>query len=307
MDQETDFDYEVIIGEDCSTDGTRRIVQEFAEKHPNVVKPICHEKNVGGTKNLLTVYGAAIGNYIAHMDGDDYMLPGKLQLQVDELDKNQDCTICVHEMKRFDQQNERFIGFPSNNIPFKSDIKYLLMNLPFFVHSSKMYRAECRNGLVILSEDILDCYFHVHHALTGNILYLNKELGVYRLNIGVSTDKKDSIITIYKNPAPQLVDLAIEALEYARRSGIESSIVNKAIAKVYFDYSYNCLLAKNYKSFKVYINQSIKITKINNIQGIFATFSICPDLLFLLVRLRAEVRTRYCNLATRLAISKYKY
>ena len=305
VDQETNFSFEVIVGEDCSTDGTRGIVQEFSEKYPDVMKPIYHENNIGGTNNLLTVYGAAIGNYIAHMDGDDYMLPGKLQLQVNELDKNQDCTMCVHEMKRFDQQKQCFIEYAPKKIPFKSDINFLLMNLPFFVHSSKMYRSECRNGLDVPSGDILDCYFHVHHALTGNILYLNHQLGVYRLNIGVATDKRDSRDTIYKNPSLGLVGLIIEAIEYAKRSGVESTIINKAIAKTYFKYSYSCLLANNFPSFKYYITKSIETAKLNKVQVIFSTLSIFPGLLFLLVRLRAEIRTRYCNLSARLAISKY--
>jgi glycosyltransferase involved in cell wall biosynthesis len=308
VDQEANFDFEVIIGEDCSTDGTRGIVLEFAEKYPDVVKPIYHEKNAGGrgTNNLLAVYSAACGNYIAHMDGDDYMLPGKLQLQVDELEKNPDCVMCVHEMKRFDQQNERFLGLVSKNIPVKSNIEFLLMNLPFFAHSSKMYRAECRNGLELESEEILDCYFHVHHALTGNILYLNKPLGVHRLNSGDSKDKKDARNTIYKYPDPKLVDLIIDAIEYAKRSGIEPTIINRAIAKAYFNYSYSCLLANNYDGFQVYIIKSIETMKINQIQKFFASLSNFPSLLFLIVRCRAAIRTQYYNFTDRLTISKCK-
>jgi len=87
VDQETDFDFEVIVGEDCSTDGTRAIVQEFSEKFPNIVKPIYQKKNIdGGGYNFLTVHRAARGEYVAHIDGDDFALPGKLQAQANILE-----------------------------------------------------------------------------------------------------------------------------------------------------------------------------------------------------------------------------
>jgi len=291
VDQQTNFDFEVIIGEDCSTDGTRAIVREFAENYPDLLKPIFHEKNIGGTNNLFSVHSAACGEYIAHVDGDDYMLPGKLQIQVDELEKNPDCTMCVHEMKRFDQQNKRFLGITSKNIPFKSNIEFLLMNFPFFAHSSKMYRAKLRDGLKLGSEELLDCYFHVHHALTGNILYLNKPLGVYRLNVGNATDKNDTRNSIYKNPSLKLIDLTIEAIQYAKRSGVESTIIDKAIAKAYFDHAYKCLLAKNFCGFQLFIKKSNAMMQISQFQRIFKTFSSFPFLLFLLVRLRDAIRT----------------
>lgn len=304
VDQKTNFDFEVIIGEDCSTDGTRSIVMEFEAKYPDIVNPIYHEKNAGGsgTNNHLAVYGTARGKYIAHMDGDDYMLPGKLQIQFDELENNPDCTICVHEMMRFDQQNKRFLEVASKNIPVKSNIQFLLMNFPFFAHSSKMFKAACHRGLELRSEEILDCYLHVHHALTGNILYLNKCLGVYRLNVGKASDENDTRNTIYKKPNPKLVDLTIDAIEYAKRSGVESSIIGKAIAKSYFDFSYSCLMAHDFKKFQFYVNKSIEMMKINPIQEIFGFFSNYPSLLFLLVRLRAVIRTFPANIRINAAL-----
>jgi len=290
VDQEANFDFEVIIGDDCSTDGTRSIVMEFAEKYPDVVKPIYHTINVGATKNLLTVHSAACGNYIAHMDGDDYMLPGKLQLQVDGLEKNPDCTICFHEMKRFDQKNERFLVLASKNIPVKSDIRFLLMNISVFTHSGKMYRAECRNGLELVPDELIDCYLHVHHALRGNILFLNKPLGVYRLNVGMATDKKDTRNTIHKIPAPGLLEWCIDAIEYAGRSGIDAGLINQSKAMAYFGYSYSHLMAKDFKGFRLLINKSYETAKLSNIQFLFKFFSNAPILLFLLVRLRAGLR-----------------
>lgn len=289
VDQETNFDFEVIVGDDCSTDGTRVIVQEFAEKYPEVVKPIFHDTNIGGTKNIVFVHGQAIGEYIAHMDGDDFMLPDKLRIQAGELDKNPDCAICAHAMKHFDQRNQCYRKLRPKTIPRKSDIAFLLMNLPFFSHSSKMYRAECRDGLDSDQDEILDCYFHVHQALRGNILYLNDVLGVYRLNIGVAT-ANCCLDSIYFIPNPKMLILVLEAIEYAGHSGVEAGLINKSKATAYLGSSYSHLMAKDFKMFQMLINKSYEAAKLNNIQFLFKLFSGVPIILFLLVRLRAGLR-----------------
>jgi glycosyltransferase involved in cell wall biosynthesis len=255
MDQETDFNLEVIVGDDCSTDGTRTIVQEFAERYKGIVKTIFQEKNTGGTKNYLDVHGAARGEYIAHIDGDDFMLPGKLRMQAEELDKNPDCAICVHATRHFDQHNQRYLKLWPMAIPRKSDITFLLMNLTFFDHSSKMYRAACRNGFELLTKQVIDCQLHVHNALSGKILYLNEVLGVYRLNVGASTVGNDNR-SVYKIPAPWMIGLIIEAIEYAGRSGVEADFINKAKSKAYFDFSRRHLLAKDFINFQLLINKS---------------------------------------------------
>ena len=103
VDQITEFDFEVIIGEDCSTDGTKAIVEEFTNKYPHIIIPIFQKKNIdSGVKNLLDVYAKATGLYIAHIDGDDYMLPGKLQAQAALLDDNMHCVAVWHRVDYFD-------------------------------------------------------------------------------------------------------------------------------------------------------------------------------------------------------------
>lgn len=87
--QKTDFPIELIIGEDCSTDGTRKIVMEYASKYPDIIRPLLPEKNLGMSKNFLETMQAAKGKYIALCEGDDYWTdPYKLQKQVDILENN---------------------------------------------------------------------------------------------------------------------------------------------------------------------------------------------------------------------------
>jgi glycosyltransferase involved in cell wall biosynthesis len=289
VDQDAGFPFEVIVGDDCSTDGTQAIIKEFAARYPGVIKPVFHEKNVGNCHNLILVYQQAAGEYIAQMDGDDFMLPGKLKLQAEALDRNPDCAICVHAMKEFDQQSLRYRKFKPIKVPEKSDAAFLLMNLPFFPHSSKMFRTIYQNDLKLPAGEFLDCYLHIHHALKGKILYLKNVLGVYRFGVGLSTAKNNgnSDYAIFKT---KMLKLAIEAIEYAGRLGLKEEVINKAKAKIYFEYAHYYLMQKDFNQFRLLLDNSIKSAKFSNSQILFKSFSEAPLFLFSLVRVREMLR-----------------
>jgi len=82
--QKTTFPFELIIGEDCSTDGTHEIVLDYAQKYPEIIRVITSESNVGAKANAIRVHQACQGEYIAYCDGDDFWIdPLKLQKQYD--------------------------------------------------------------------------------------------------------------------------------------------------------------------------------------------------------------------------------
>lgn len=95
--QETDFEFEIVLGEDCSTDSTRSIVLEYLGKYPGRIKALLPEKNLGMMRNLIETFNCCEGEYIALLEGDDFWnSPHKLQRQVDVLDKNKDVSLCFH-------------------------------------------------------------------------------------------------------------------------------------------------------------------------------------------------------------------
>jgi glycosyltransferase involved in cell wall biosynthesis len=117
--QETDFAFQVIVGDDCSTDNTPNIIRQYALKYPDIIKPILREKNVGAINNSLDVYDNAKTEYVAICDGDDYWTDSKkLQKQVDFLDKNKSFSTCFH-LTSIVYEN----GYKSNIYPSKSVIK----------------------------------------------------------------------------------------------------------------------------------------------------------------------------------------
>ena len=194
FDQKTNFDFEVIVGDDCSTDGTREIVQEFGERYAGIIKTILHEKNVGPMKNFLSVHSVAQGEYIAHLDGDDYALPGKLQAQVNVLDNEPDCNVVWHRMKI---QNERDGGLSDdiNHNHIVGSMKFWRADLlrlgSITYHSSKMYRAKYRN-LDQLVHPCLDYYISIINMDAGYGRILDGMYGVYRLSPGTLTGQEST-------------------------------------------------------------------------------------------------------------------
>lgn len=105
--QETDFPYEIIVGEDDSTDGTREICKAYAEKHPDKIRLFLRYRKdviyINGKKtgrfNYIENLKVARGRYIATSDGDDYWLvKDKLQWQCDFMEEHLECRLVCHHM-----------------------------------------------------------------------------------------------------------------------------------------------------------------------------------------------------------------
>jgi hypothetical protein len=86
LSQRTDFPFELVIGEDCSTDGTREIVVDYHRWYPEIVRVVTSEQNVGMHRNVLRTQEACRGEFVAFCEGDDFWHdPAKLQIQVEFL------------------------------------------------------------------------------------------------------------------------------------------------------------------------------------------------------------------------------
>ena len=103
--QKTNFEFEILLGEDASTDGTRKICIEYAKKNPDKIRLFLHNRenvifidgNPTGRFNMLYNLQHSNGKYIALCEGDDYWTdPYKLQKQVDFLEANEDFSMCFH-------------------------------------------------------------------------------------------------------------------------------------------------------------------------------------------------------------------
>lgn len=92
LQQKSDFPFELVIGEDCSTDGTREIVFAYQSKYPDIIRVVTSDNNVGMKKNGIRTLAACSGKYIAFCEGDDYWHNSeKLQKQVDFFEGHPEC------------------------------------------------------------------------------------------------------------------------------------------------------------------------------------------------------------------------
>lgn len=155
--QKTNFDFEILIGEDCSTDYTLEIVKGYVDRFPEKIKLITSDVNVGWRKNSERVLANSQGKYIALCEGDDFWTdPHKLQKQVDYMESHAECSFCFHAASIVDasgkQTNRRFRSYEKSGICLTGDViegggefcptasilfpKKLVENLPTFYQNA---------------------------------------------------------------------------------------------------------------------------------------------------------------------------
>ena len=206
--QRVNFDCEIIIGEDCSTDQTRDLVIDYQKANPERIRLFLAEKNLGSSGNLIfeKIFRIAQGDYIAILDGDDYWTdPNKLQKQVDFLDNHSECAVCFHAVRVFyeDRNQDSWISGSKKEISTLED----LLEANFIQTCSIMFRR----GLIDSFPDwyknsqIGDWELLIFNAQHGYIGYIDEVMGAYRRHSGgvyTSSDRVsrlNAMITMYKN------------------------------------------------------------------------------------------------------------
>jgi len=228
VDQVTDFDFEVIVADDCSTDGTREIVRYFAEKYPGVVKPIFHNKNIGAYENFIFVHEQGTGEYAAHMDGDDYWFPNKLSAQVAFMQNNKEC-VAVYSNATVIEKDNQIIGVFSSDVKTSFDTSYLIKNGNFLCNSSMLYRSVLRSKVFMKSDDYIDYQVHIKLSENGLLGFIDKNLVAYR---------SDSSGSVIKNSNGYIRSLYLKAL-----LGVDSSKVEvKTIEQAFVDFLANAMI-----------------------------------------------------------------
>ena len=144
LQQKTGFDFEIVIGDDCSTDNTRQIISAFQQNHPGKIVLAYNDTNKGGTHNWIQTINACKGKYIALLDGDDYFIDEyKLQQQFDVLENNASANIVFHSVKEIMENNnnrEQDVVFPKDEY-YTADI----LKQGWFMRTSSLF---FRNGIL---------------------------------------------------------------------------------------------------------------------------------------------------------------
>ncbi len=187
--QKCDFNYSIVLGEDCSTDNSREIILNYAEKYPGKFILLLHNENIGAQKNQEKILFNCKGKYIALCEGDDYWTDQlKLQKQVDFLEANEDFSICFHPVKILKTNGELVEDFITkvptnyeNRITLASNLNYIHTPSVVFrnVVKEEIHSIEFRNS------PIGDYFLYMLISKYGKIGYLNDSMAVYRFGVGV--------------------------------------------------------------------------------------------------------------------------
>lgn len=145
LSQKMDYEFEIVVHDDCSTDGTREIVEEYVATYPGKVRAILQAENQfsQGRRILPILLAEMRGEYFALLDGDDYWHSDlKLQAQVEFLDANSGCALCQTKTVYANETKKRFVTIfpPENRRQRRHDIADLAQG-NFIQTSAVMFRA----------------------------------------------------------------------------------------------------------------------------------------------------------------------
>ncbi|WP_051287120.1 glycosyltransferase family 2 protein [Algoriphagus mannitolivorans] len=193
--QNTNFDFEIILGEDDSTDGTRVICQEYAAKYPDKIRiflrkdqdkiPLLGRKS--GRINYLENFRAAQGKYIAMLDGDDcWVRLDKLQKQVEMLEKNPEAFLCSSEFLDGPRLNQKLSSSETPDEEFTFYPKAALTKVSYLGHVSNwVFRnnlSEFLTSNAALKGPILDLLLFSFFKKKGGIIHWSAPSSFYRTN-----------------------------------------------------------------------------------------------------------------------------
>lgn len=185
LEQQTTFPIEIIIGEDCSTDDTRQIVEQLAAANPEVIQLRLAEQNQGGKLNFVGTLGQARGEYVVILEGDDYFTdPLKLQRQVEALDARPDWAICFHPARCHYEGNLHGPAVTPEGWDRSEATIIDLFDQNFIPTSGAMFRNRLFPSLPtwFMNVEAGDWALHILNAAHGNIGFLAEVMSAYRIH-----------------------------------------------------------------------------------------------------------------------------
>lgn len=254
--QKTNFKFEVIVYDDCSTDGTRDIIEEYSNRYPETIKTIFPEHNIAKSEGFYKinqlVYNQMNGKYIAFCEGDDYWTDeNKLQIQVDYLENHPELVGCFHKSVRKNIVNPEVkdIYFPQAVL---KNVKEVYTNKDiqkkYFIETcSVMYRFDKykEDFISTYPQKIVngDTYMLNYFSLHGNIGYIDRLMSVKTINnSGIWNSQNQSTDEKNMKYAEEIVRLPI------------------VLNNLYKRFNKKCLISIEYP-FNLIINTAIKLNR----------------------------------------------
>lgn len=200
VSQQLNCDYEIVIGEDLSTDGTLEICRKYAAAYPDIIKLISGPVNIGMTRNGMRTFAACTGDYLAICEGDDFWTdPHKLQRQLDFMEANPEYSMIAENGLVID--TIKSTEYPFNNMEERDLEIHHLLSKRQFPTASVLLRRSMLDASLFDYKFTADTFLWCFLAKKGKIRYLPVISSVYRKGIhGIvkSTDKLEWAILMEK-------------------------------------------------------------------------------------------------------------
>lgn len=223
--QKTDFRFVAVVHDDCSTDGSSAIIREYAEKYPDIIKPIYetenqYSKHDGSLGRIMDAEMAKYApKYIAMCEGDDYWTdPYKLQKQVDYMEEHEEYGMMCSPSQIYNQSEGKFIGIKGkpgdeifeNLFHGHSD----LFTATILVRKSiyEQYVEESKNLIPFMLS--IDTAIYYWFALNSKIYHMDESTAVYRVlqNSACHSDNPRTTLKMMQ----RYLDVKIAFLSYCK-------------------------------------------------------------------------------------------
>ncbi len=272
VSQKTNFKYEVIVHDDASTDKTADIIREYEQKYPEIIKGIYQSENQR-SKNVKTVHEHIFprmrGRYVAICEGDDYWTDeNKLQMQVDALEANPECSMSFHYVELFDLGKQMV----TDRLPRLADLGTGILDadqtirlavLDFLQLSSIVVRKSIYDGYILNAPQFVnampvgDVPLAIYMANNGKAYFIGKIMSRY--NAGTEQSWTQRII---QNKEKHLAHFRRMSEGYALCKDylpaefgdiIDEAVLNAEVVMHESDNDFGYVLRKKYfKRFKTY-------------------------------------------------------
>lgn len=205
--QQVNFDFEVVVADDCSPDGTREIIEQYRQQYPDKIRTVYPPHNIGMWENVWNLFNALEGEYFAFVEGDDkWTNEHKLQMQMDFLEANPDYVCCFHSAKVIRETGTNnqllFTRYPDKPVPQTTGLQDLLKEGNYVPSSGMMLRNVYKGHFPREIADTnvhCDTMMHFLHAGFGKYYYIDEDMSVYRLHAGGVTEKRTSLNRLLTN------------------------------------------------------------------------------------------------------------
>ncbi|MDZ5645628.1 glycosyltransferase [Nitrospirillum sp. BR 11828] len=199
------FEMELIIGDDCSRDGSQEIIDEYLQRHPGIVKQIRSSSNVGMLQNMKRCFAAASAPFIAICEGDDHWISSqKLAKQLVFLCLNRDCSMVFNWILLYEEWSTRLIPHTLQGLIMGDRLSFsalaaesLTANFSACVYRASTIRAIPKSYYTY--KGAADWLFNLHAATIGDIGFIPDLMSVYRVHrngqwSGLSTQQQQKRI-----------------------------------------------------------------------------------------------------------------